>query len=450
MELKKRNVEIDSDNPFANDWLERKGFATQLTNIVENNKRGEVVIGLSGQWGEGKTTFVKMWQQHMKNEGIACIYFDAFEYDYLEDMFLSLAIEIYNFAKEKGLTTQEDYLNKSKNTYHLLRTMMAKTSPINLDASLQEKIGGNDNQTFDISKILKDSLNFASNKAFEQALRQKEVFNDFKKSLSKIASESSKQELPLVIIIDELDRCKPSFAVEILEKIKHLFLVKDVIFVLSMHHEQLEESIKKVYGQNIDAHTYLQKFIDYPTRLPKAELSNDNNRNKYFWNQIKFLGLPITSRDNPSIESSYKLFMDLSNYYNLSYRQLNKALQNYEYFLASLNLRYDNIYPKMFLMVFISIRKVQNGALIAKIRDSTFIREDLTQVVPESNKKYSYGVEILQNFIEFSFYSVEDFQNNEYNSLERLFFDNFRDSINQNENQTLTNLVKRLESLENY
>ena len=450
MELRRHNVEVNDADPFANDWLERKGFASQLTNIIENNKQGEVVIGLSGQWGEGKTTFVKMWQKHMEKQEIASIYFDAFEYDYLEDVFLSLAIEIYNYAKVNGLTAQEDYLNKSKNTYHLLQVMIAKTSPINIDSRLQEKLVDNENQTFDIAQIIKDNLNFALDNAFEQALKQKQVFRDFKKSLSELATQASNQDIPLVIIIDELDRCKPSFAVEVLEKIKHLFLVEGVVFVLSMHHEQLEESIKKVYGHNIDAHTYLQKFIDYPTRLPKAELSNDNSRNKYFWNQIEFLDLPVTSRDNPSIDSAYKLFIDLTNYYDLSYRQLNKALQNYKYFLASLNLRYDNIYPRMFLMVLISILKVQNGAVIAKIRDNTVIREDLIQVIPESNKKYSYSIELLQKLVGFSFYSVEDFQNSEYNSHERHFYDNFSDSISQNKNEALINLVKRLESLENY
>src|SRR5699024_2906334 len=146
-------------------------------------------------------------------------------------------------------------------------------------------------------------------------------------------------------------------------------LVEGVIFVLSMHHEELEESIKKVYGQNIDAHTYLQKFIDYPTRLPKADLSNNSNRRKYFYNQVDFIGLP--TRPSSSMDRSYELFLLLSIRYDLSYRQLNKALQNYKYLVASLDTNFDNLYPKMFLMVFVSILKVKNGHLISKIRNNT-------------------------------------------------------------------------------
>lgn len=445
MELRRHNVEVNDADPFANDWLERKGFADQLTNIIENNKQGEVVIGLSGQWGEGKTTFVKMWQKHMENKDIASIYFDAFEYDYLEDVFLSLAIEIYNYAKVNRLTAKEDYLNKSKNTYHLLQAMIAKTSPINIDSSLQENLIGNENQPFDIAKIIKDNLNFSLDNAFEQALKQKEIFRDFKRSLSQLATQASNQDIPFVIIIDELDRCKPSFAVEILEKIKHLFLVEGVVFVLSMHHEQLEESIKKVYGQNIDAHTYLQKFIDYPTRLPKADLSNNSNRRKYFFNQVDFIGLPV--RPSHSMSRSYELFLILSIRYDLSYRQLNKALQNYKYLIASLDLNSDYSYPAM---VFISILKVKSGTLIFRIRNNAVTYQDLVQGISEVRGKNEFNLEVLQNLIRFSFLTTDSFQEAEHGSQEANFYNNFAGLIGQDENKVLMNLVQRLESFEDY
>ncbi|CAM3505758.1 hypothetical protein GCM10016272_14560 [Psychrobacter glaciei] len=448
MELRRHNVEVNDADPFANDWLARKGFANQLTNIIENNKQGEVVIGLSGQWGEGKTTFVKMWQKHMEKKEISSIYFDAFEYDYLEDVFLSLAIEIYNYAKANGLTVKEDYLNKSKSTYHLLQAMIAKTAPINIDSTLQEKLTHDESPILDISEVIKNSLNFALDNAFEQALKQKEVFRDFKDSLSQLATQASNQDMPLVIIIDELDRCKPSFAVEVLEKIKHLFLVESVVFVLSMHHEQLEESIKKVYGQNIDAHTYLQKFIDYPTRLPTADLSNNSNRRKYFWNQVDFIGLPV--RSSHSMNRSYELFLILSIRYDLSYRQLNKALQNYKYLIASLDLNSDYSYPTMFLMVFISILKVKSGTLISKIRNNSATYQDLVEGISEVRGQNDFNLEVLQNLIRISFLTRSSFRETEHGSHESDFYNNFSSLIGEDENKVLMNLVQRLESFEDY
>lgn len=296
MRLKKHGTEIDGTNPFKNDWLKRKGFADQLTNIIKNNSDQSFVIGLSAQWGEGKTTFVKMWQKQMENAGINCIYFDAFEYDYMENVFLSIAIEIYNFAKKENCTLSSEYLEESKNVFSHLQSIKMNTSPIVFDSKPLGK--SDENTSTKVADDIEDNLNYLLNNAFEQAINHKEVFIRFKESLSTLASSTSSEGLPLVIIIDELDRCKPNYAVEVLEKIKHLFLVDNVVFVLSMHHEQLEESIKKVYGSNLDAHTYLQKFIDYPTRLPKANFSLDRNISDYLRNQIKFLN--IREFDNSS------------------------------------------------------------------------------------------------------------------------------------------------------
>ena len=443
MELRRHNVEVNDADPFANDWLEREGFANQLTNIIENNKQGEVVIGLSGQWGEGKTTFVKMWQKHMEKKEISSIYFDAFEYDYLEDVFLSLAIEIYNYAKVNGLTVKEDYLNKSKNTYHLLQAMIAKTSPINIDSTLQKKLTHDESSTFDISEVIKNSLNFALDNAFEQALKQKEVFRDFKKSLSQLASEASEQDMPLVIIIDELDRCKPSFAVEILEKIKHLFLVKDVIFVLSMHHEQLEESIKKIYGQNINAHTYLQKFIDYQTRLPKNDFLLEAVRDKYFYNQVSFLNFPIFDYSS----EVFKLFVILSNFYKLSYRQTNKALQTLKVFLNAEDGNFGHSYQKLSLVVFLSIITVADDFLVQLIRNDKASFEKIREQFAELFIKNNSQVEELGNYLRLSFQKLDYFLHNEERT-EINFYTVFSESIKRG--SVLRDLLARLESFKSY
>lgn len=203
-----------------------------------------------------------------------------------------------------------------------------------------------------------------------------------------------------------------------------------------------------MYGQNIDAHTYLQKFIDYPTRLPKADLSNNSNRRKYFFNQVGFIGLPV--QPSNSMNRSYELFLILSIRYDLSYRQLNKALQNYKYLLASLDTNFDNLYPRMFLMVFISILKVKSGYLISKIRSNTAVYKDLVENALEVRGQSDFNIEVLQNLIRFSFLTIDSFQEAEHGSRERDFYDNFRGFIGQDENKVLMNLVQRLESFEDY
>ena len=65
----------------------------------------------------------------------------------------------------------------------------------------------------------------------------------------------------LVIFIDELDRCRPNFAVQLLERIKHYFCVENVIFVLSINSAELVNTVKTVYGQNFDGYRYLDRFL---------------------------------------------------------------------------------------------------------------------------------------------------------------------------------------------
>lgn len=75
----------------------------------------------------------------------------------------------------------------------------------------------------------------------------------------------------LIICIDELDRCRPTFAIEMLERIKHLFDVPGIIFLLSIDKSQLESSTAAVYGERINAPEYLRRFIDLEYALPTIQ-----------------------------------------------------------------------------------------------------------------------------------------------------------------------------------
>lgn len=68
-------------------------------------------------------------------------------------------------------------------------------------------------------------------------------------------------DYPAFILIDELDRCRPSYAVEMLETIKHIFDIPKVVFVLATDTEQLQHAIKVIYGEGFDAQTYLGRFF---------------------------------------------------------------------------------------------------------------------------------------------------------------------------------------------
>ncbi|MEK7792839.1 MAG: P-loop NTPase fold protein, partial [Pseudomonadota bacterium] len=180
-----------------------------------------------------------------------------------------------------------------------------------------------------------------------------ELIQSFRELLSNLPSKLQENgDKPLVIIIDELDRCKPTFAVEIIEKIKHLFSVKNVVFVLVMNKAQLEESIKSVYGQNIDAHTYLQKFINLETKIPKRTNERyTNDLSKYSKKLLQLHELQTWGDDRKIIEC----IEPLADHFNLSLRQLEKVYTNLAVFYGSST---ENQLRLVAIIAFLSVMKV--------------------------------------------------------------------------------------------
>lgn len=75
-------------------------------------------------------------------------------------------------------------------------------------------------------------------------------------------------------MIDELDRCRPSYAVELLEIAKHIFAADRIVFVLAINRDQLAHAVKALYGIEFDAEAYLRRFFDLDFHLPVPELDD--------------------------------------------------------------------------------------------------------------------------------------------------------------------------------
>lgn len=263
-------LEIPSDNPFQNCKLDREKYAKVLTDIVMTYKDG-CVLALNGKWGTGKTTFVNMWQQSLVKEEFVTINFNAWKNDFISDPIIGLVGELKDSIKE--MKTPEEQ-------------KMIITPLINTTAKLISK-----NKLTLIKGILKsftnedivDSFEDTSlyKKQIDEYSSQKDAMEAFQSELTKIVNEivshskdEEKESKPLVYIIDELDRCAPSYAVKVLERIKHLFSIPNVVFVLSIDKEQLAHSICGFYGSEcINAEEYLKRFIDIEYSLPEPHIN---------------------------------------------------------------------------------------------------------------------------------------------------------------------------------
>lgn len=112
---------------------------------------------------------------------------------------------------------------------------------------------------------------YAENRIDKYKEDQKSV-NVFLTRLQEMASSLARStKHPLMIVIDELDRCRPSYAVALIEVAKHLFGANHVVFVLAVNRTQLAHSIKALYGDEFDAAGYLRRFFDIDFRLPDPD-----------------------------------------------------------------------------------------------------------------------------------------------------------------------------------
>lgn len=266
--------------PFepGRDVFGRKQLAERLTGYVNRLNDG-CVFAIDAPWGDGKTWFAKNWEAHLHAEGYTTIYLDAFERDYIEDPFLLIAAEILEAVS--GPQT-EGLVEASKKVGKALLPVAGKVA-VNVAGRL---LLGSVNMADDLKKIgeeIDKEVSDAAEKLIEKRLdeykSEKQGIKYFKEKLKEF---STAQDKPIVILIDELDRCRPTFAVQMIERIKHFFDVPHLIFVLLLNQKQLEASIRGVYGEKVDAHIYLRKFIQFTLTLPKRQSVqgdyNDFNR----------------------------------------------------------------------------------------------------------------------------------------------------------------------------
>ncbi|WP_271103013.1 KAP family P-loop NTPase fold protein [Pseudomonas tohonis] len=329
MKLVTPRLTIDDADGFQNDALQRLPFGEALSNLVIRST-DELVISLDGKWGEGKTTFVKMWQGLLSEKGIPSIYIDAFQNDYTEDAFISIASSITSYI-DKNSTESEKRIEFKEKAKKVGVRLLAWGAKVGIKAATLGAIKESDIEALseigdEVAGDASDAIVELVNERLNAHAKESELIQSFRDSLSGLPSAiKDNQSGRLVVIIDELDRCKPSFAVEVLEKIKHLFSVTNVAFVLVMHKEQLEEAIKSVYGSNIDAHTYLQKFINIETTIPKRTLDQYNNDiDKYIKKLIAAHELPKWGEERLILDC----LAPLARHFNLSLRQLEKTFTN--------------------------------------------------------------------------------------------------------------------------
>lgn len=241
----------DIDQPFAGDLLQRTRLADRLTGYINRLENG-AVIAIDALWGEGKTWFASNWAARLHREGYPVVFIDAFAENDELDPFFILAAELA-LLFEDGQGTGDAIRGEAARLMNAMMPLAGKPAaaravpPAPPDAPFETT--GDDM----VNRIEKRLKAWPAEKA---------LFARFRTTLGRIVSGCGK---PAVIVIDELDRCRPSFAIRFLERIRHYFDMPNLIFVLPVNRIQLHEAVRNVYGTDTDAGTCLHRFIELMT-----------------------------------------------------------------------------------------------------------------------------------------------------------------------------------------
>jgi predicted KAP-like P-loop ATPase len=252
MRLFPPSLEIGKTEGFApeKDIFGRKQLGAGVTNLVSTIS-DPTVIAVDGQWGSGKTTFLKMWAGELRKAGFPVVYFDAFASDYVDDAFLAIAGEIIALVEERKKAKTKIGKRLVESAVSTGKVLLRSGLKLGVKAATLGAIAA-----ADLEEVAGDFATEASTLAdkylgelLTKQKQQKETIQGFRDALAELPlllSESSSEAgtasqipEPLIFIIDELDRCRPTFALEILERVKHFFSVPNVHFVLGVHLDQV-------------------------------------------------------------------------------------------------------------------------------------------------------------------------------------------------------------------
>lgn len=292
-----------------NDYLSRQPFIKLLKNIIENQSKNNngYSIAIDGDWGSGKTWILDALESQLSSDEYLIFHYNAWENDFYEEplvALLSVMIEKLNeVAKQKSLyeSVVTELLKEAASDLEILAVGIAKYFiKIDIDKSIKNKKN--------LFNRIKKGTKIAND--IDSMLPLRKTLAEIREVIKNLA-----EKLKIILVVDELDRCLPEYAIKVLERLHHVCNKMQVFQIISIDKFNLADSICKVFGKNFLKTTpehnimqfvdsYLQKFIDISIPLsngkPDKSLEVMNGLEKEFceWTRDNSAGAPIDFNEN--------------------------------------------------------------------------------------------------------------------------------------------------------
>ena len=228
--------DVDPDEPFEGDRLGRRGRVEALCGLIERIE-SSAVIAIDGPFGSGKSVFVGMCAAHLRNREVAVAEFNAWQQSHSRWPLIDLVSALGNDAT-------------------LVKRLVGIALNLVWRAARVGTRGLLDRDDFETPE---DAAGFEDWKQIEEKRAE------FREALTEVVASANDK---LVVVVDELDRCLPRHALDLLDVIRHLFDVPGVVVLLGINQGELCERIKSLFGPECDADIYLRRFVDLTVDLP--------------------------------------------------------------------------------------------------------------------------------------------------------------------------------------
>ena len=244
----------------------------QLLNILSDN-RSSSTFALNGAWGVGKTfvlnRLMKQLFDYQDGEKFFVFHYNCWQYDYYEEPLIAIVAAMLDSVDKENHLFSQSLREQAQKGLDFAKPVLKKIAK----DFIQKKVG------VDITDLITFFNNYAD--TVEGVEKQKADANDYDKYYSfKKAIQSARdgleelaKERTVVVVVDELDRCLPDYAIKVMERLHHLFGgVRNCAVILAVDKTQLEQTVKQIFG-TADTSSYLRKFINFELELDAGRIN---------------------------------------------------------------------------------------------------------------------------------------------------------------------------------
>lgn len=265
------------------DVLSREKFIDGLINIVNNFAESNqgISFAIDGSWGCGKTYVLDKFEKKVsliQSEEIASnkfltLKYNCWEYDYYNEPLIAIVSSMHDqIRKQQSLISEIGDCVVRETVKQILDNAITIVGNITREF-VKNKIGIDPveviNSVKGIAKLTKRKIE--TDHKYDNYFDFKKVIKTARDNLKKLACEQ-----PMILLVDELDRCLPTYAIKVLERLHHLFYgIPNLILIIAIDKGQLENTIKNIYGENVDTTKYLEKFINFTVPLDGGKANNN-------------------------------------------------------------------------------------------------------------------------------------------------------------------------------